>query len=166
MDDKVEKDSAGHAEKRKIMRTAFEDLSESFEERYEQLIAIRQDFDQELAVAMEDKFNEFIAEQPKESYAERKELADRINAMVRGVGLGIQWPDSGFVGTLVAGNEEEDHPEKTKWRFSVRAESSGGRPKGLSIHQPLPSLKLIPDDPEKRYRFKWNEQDAGELGRD
>lgn len=158
MADKGEENSANHAGKRKIMSAAFEDLSDSFEERYEQLTALRQDFEKELAVAMEDKLNEYIAQQPKESYAERKELADRINAMVRGVGLGLQWPDSGMVGTLVAGIEDENRSDKTKWRFSVRTESSGGRPPDLKIHLPLPPLKLIPDDPEKRYRFKWNEQ--------
>jgi len=161
--DEGEHSAEDQEDKHQHMQGLFTGLSESFEERYSQLVALRQVFEETLAGALQDKFNEYIAQQPQDSYDERKLLSGHINKLMRGVGLGVQCRKTGLVGAIVADTKDAAHPETSRFRITVSTDT-GKHTRMLSSRGPLPPLTIMPDDPEKRYRPRRRGYGVGGFG--
>lgn len=96
---------------------------------------------EEFAAAIRDPLNREAAVRPHATYAEKRELANWINAELRGMGLALKCPRSGLPSILHASIGHL--PEVGRFRFDSVDET--GRRNNYSASVDLPHLEPVPD---------------------
>jgi hypothetical protein len=104
--------------------------------------------------------NQLIAETPQDTYAQKHELAARINHELRDFGLAVACPRTGAATTLVADYSGPDQSGRSRYRFETRS-VHGARRRTATMSR-LPELSVVLDvRHEGGERFR---DDTGYLG--
>lgn len=132
-------------ERRAALAALFADLPTDFHERYEAIETIRHAFHRELASALQDSLNTHLASLPQDSPDERKELTAWLNLHLRQVGLAVRCPVTGLPARLQVDNQDANHPETTRFRFSTYVPGRGSL--NRCACKVLPELELVEATP-------------------
>jgi hypothetical protein len=145
----------------KLIKSLFDRLPDSYSDRYAKVRSIRRQFHAELADALTATLNEHVVGLPQDTPEERQEMAAWINQQLRDIGLAVKCPATGQPAVLVVDRQDRQHPEITRFRFSVRAPD--GKQSHTAARRNLGELVLTEHRPriESLSRFFRKERPGG-----
>lgn len=114
-----------------------------FQDSIDDLLAIREIFQRELARAVEPRLNSQIEQMPRSTVDECRLTAARCNEWLRRLGLAIRDPRTGRAGVLLA-DAKAGHSPDPRFRIQTRSQGQESRTNVSAEH---PRLELIPAEP-------------------
>lgn len=147
------------SEKLHAIQSLFTDLPSDLHDRAVTIARIRDAFHSQVAISMQDTLNQYITEQPQETFEDKDHVAVLVNSTLRSVGLTIECPKTGRPALLVVDTQDEKHPDVSRYRFKVWDER-GRATRTLNTRNQLPELTLMPEQPRKEFWAK-RRRDSG-----
>ena len=128
-----------------LIKSLFDRLPDGYARHYAKVRSIRQAFHLELAAALAPALNEHVVGLPQDTPEERQEMVAWINQQLRDIGLAVKCPTTGQPAVLVVDRQDRQHPEITRFRFSVR--SPEGKQSHTAARRNLGELELTEHRP-------------------